>query len=76
MHQPPYRGADAARTRGAGADGRGPYQPGIAQRLWLTERIVETHVGNILAKLELPLDPQDHRRVLAVITYLQAQGWS
>lgn len=35
---------------------------------------VETHVGNIPAKLELPVAAQDHRRVLAVITYLQAQG--
>ncbi|MFI8411477.1 helix-turn-helix transcriptional regulator [Paeniglutamicibacter gangotriensis] len=49
---------------------------GIAQRLWLTGCTVERHVGNILAKLELPLDPQDHRRVLVVMSYLQAQGRS
>ncbi|RAX49694.1 DNA-binding response regulator [Arthrobacter sp. AQ5-05] len=47
---------------------------GIAQLLWLTERTVETHGGNILAKFELPVAPQDHRRVLAVVTYLQSQG--
>lgn len=49
---------------------------GIAQRLWLTERTVETPVGNILSKLNFPVAPQDHRRLLAVITYLQAQGRS
>jgi DNA-binding NarL/FixJ family response regulator len=43
---------------------------GIARRLWLTERTVETHVGSILTKLGLATSAEDHRRVLAVLLYL------
>jgi DNA-binding NarL/FixJ family response regulator len=45
---------------------------GIAKRLWLTPKTVETHVRSILGKLDLPVSDDDHRRVLAVITYLGA----
>ncbi len=43
---------------------------GIARNLWITERTVETHIGSILAKLGINDSDQDHRRVLAVLTYL------
>jgi DNA-binding NarL/FixJ family response regulator len=46
---------------------------GIARRLWVTEGTVEKHVHSILAKLPLPATHDDHRRVLAVITYLEAR---
>ena len=49
---------------------------GIARRLWLTDRTVETHVGSIMAKLGLSAGEEDHRRVLAVLTWLghRAEG--
>ena len=46
----------------------------IAERLVVTLRAVEKHVTSIFGKLRLPPDEQDHRRVLAVLTYLQGQG--
>jgi DNA-binding NarL/FixJ family response regulator len=43
----------------------------ISQRLVVTERAVEKHVTSIFGKLRLPADAADHRRVLAVLTYLR-----
>jgi hypothetical protein len=41
--------------------------------LFVTEHTIEKHVKNILGTLRLPQSPDDHRRVLAVITYLNLQ---
>lgn len=46
---------------------------GIARQLWVTEGTVEKHVQHILTKLGLPETDDDHRRVLAVITFLEAR---
>lgn len=53
------------------AEGRS--NAGIASQLWVAEGTVEKHVRSILAKLELPETGNDHRRVLAVVTYLDSR---
>jgi DNA-binding NarL/FixJ family response regulator len=44
----------------------------IAEQLVVTERAVEKHVTSIFNKLDLAPEPADHRRVLAVLTFLRA----
>ena len=53
------------------AEGRS--NAGIARRLWVTEGTVEKHVRSILTKLSLAEADDDHRRVLAVLAYLEAR---
>ena len=69
-HQlPAGPGARSLHWRGLMAEGRS--NAGIAESLVLTVGAVEKHVQSILSKLDLPQAPSDHRRVLAVLTYLQ-----
>jgi DNA-binding NarL/FixJ family response regulator len=53
------------------AEGRS--NAGIGRRLWVTEGTVEKHVRSILVKLRLPETDDDHRRVLAVVSFLEAR---
>ncbi len=50
------------------AEGRS--NTGIGRRLWITESTVEKHIRNIMTKLGLPDGEDDHRRVLAAVTFL------
>ena len=52
---------------------QGRANPAIATSLGLTPRTVESHVGSIFSKLGLEPEPDDHRRVLAVLTFLRAE---
>jgi DNA-binding NarL/FixJ family response regulator/class 3 adenylate cyclase len=52
------------------AEGRSNHA--IGQRLFISPRAVEKHVTSIFAKLRLPAAAEDHRRVLAVLTFLRA----
>ncbi len=49
----------------------GASNAGIAQRIFVTEGTVEKHVRSILTKLDLPESDTAHRRVLAVLKYLE-----
>ncbi|MGW2056831.1 LuxR C-terminal-related transcriptional regulator [Streptomyces sp. NPDC001840] len=51
---------------------QGHDNPTIATTLHITERSVSKHIGNIFAKLDLPPSDSGHRRVLAVLTYLES----
>lgn len=46
---------------------------GIAHRLWVTENTVEKHIHSILTKLRLGEAEDDHRRVLAALTFLESR---
>ena len=51
--------------------GQGKSNHAIAEALVVTVSAVERHVTSIFAKLGLPNEAEDHRRVLAVLRYLQ-----
>ncbi|MCX5195590.1 response regulator transcription factor [Streptomyces sp. NBC_00249] len=51
---------------------QGRTNAGLAAHLFISEAAVNKHIGNIFAKLDLPVDTDGHRRVLAVLAFLRA----
>jgi DNA-binding NarL/FixJ family response regulator len=51
----------------------GQSNAGIAKALWITHGAVEKHIKHIFSKLGIPATLDTHRRVLAVITFLEAR---
>ncbi len=52
---------------------QGKSNKAIGEALWISEHTVEKHVNSIFAKLELASSPDEHRRVLAVLSYLESR---
>ena len=72
---PPRTGFDSLTPRerevlAVMAEGRS--NAAIAARLVITEKSVSNHINSIFSKLDLPPSDEDHRRVLAVLTHLEA----
>ena len=68
----PLAGLTSREREVLGLMAEGRSNAGIARLLWVTEGTVEKHVNSILRKLRLPDSGDDHRRVLAAITFLNA----
>jgi DNA-binding NarL/FixJ family response regulator len=72
-HTDPLEGLTAREREVLELMAEGRSNAGIAHRLWVTEGTVEKHVRSILAKLTLPETQDDHRRVRAVLAYLESR---
>jgi DNA-binding NarL/FixJ family response regulator len=76
LHRPhdPLAGLSTREREVLGLVAEGHSNSAIGARLFVTEAAVGKHVGNILAKLDLPPDDDANRRVLAVLTYLRSEA--
>jgi DNA-binding NarL/FixJ family response regulator len=72
-HQDPLAELTAREREVLALIAEGRSNQAIAEHLVITDRAVEKHVTRIFGKLGLPPPAQDHRRVLAVLTYLRSQ---
>jgi DNA-binding NarL/FixJ family response regulator len=67
----PLHGLSPREREVLGLMAEGRSNQAICAKLFLSPKTVETHVNRILQKLGLPPAAEDHRRVLAVLTYLR-----
>ncbi len=70
----PLHGLTPREREVLGAMAEGRTNIGIAEKLGITEGATEKHIGNIFGKLDLPDSENDHRRVLAVLAYLDSNA--
>jgi DNA-binding NarL/FixJ family response regulator len=70
--EPPLKAITSREREVLALMAEGRTNAGIARRLWVTEGTVEKHVHSIFVKLRLPETDDDHRRILAVVTFLGA----
>lgn len=71
-HEPGMADLSESESRVLALMAEGRSNQSIAQQLHLSPKTVEARVGRIFTKLGLELEPDDHRRVLAVIAYLRS----
>jgi DNA-binding NarL/FixJ family response regulator len=72
----PLAGLTAREREVLGLMAEGHSNQGICERLFLSPKTLEGHVGNIFRKLDIGDAPDYHRRVVAVLTFLRAPGLS
>jgi DNA-binding NarL/FixJ family response regulator len=69
----PLQGLTEREREVLGLMAEGRSNAGIAQQLWITEGTVEKHIRSIMSRMQLPDTETDHRRVLAVLAYLESR---
>ncbi|WP_418961271.1 response regulator [Streptomyces tritici] len=72
LRQDPLERLSAREREVLGLIAEGRSNANLAAQLFISEAAVNKHIGNIFAKLDLPVDTDGHRRVLAVLAYLRA----
>lgn len=70
--QDPLERLSAREREVLGLMAEGRSNASLAARLFISEAAVNKHIGNIFGKLDLPVDTDGHRRVLAVLAFLRA----
>ncbi|WP_353945250.1 response regulator transcription factor [Streptomyces sp. HUAS MG91] len=72
LHQDPLERLSPREREVLALIAEGQTNAGLAKSLFLSEAAVNKHIGNIFNKLDLPVDTDGHRRVLAVLAFLRS----
>jgi DNA-binding NarL/FixJ family response regulator len=72
LRQDPLERLSAREREVLGLIAEGRTNANLAAHLFISEAAVNKHIGNIFNKLDLPVNTDGHRRVLAVLAFLRA----